>query len=115
SQSLHSYLSTVFDVNWSVGQSNTEDSFVTAPSSSSSFSASGSPSSSRSSARRPTLGQRTIESFMEPEQDNASIARRHRDSRQEALQQKVTGTDSDYKADESHQLPQQQHQGNSRP
>ncbi|KAF9121830.1 hypothetical protein BGW39_010220 [Mortierella sp. 14UC] len=86
SQSLHSYLSTVFDVNWSVGQSNTEDSFVTAssspssspsPSTPSSLSSSSSgSSSSRSqalSSRRPSSppssssGRRTIESRMEPE------------------------------------------------
>ncbi|KAG0284456.1 hypothetical protein BGZ96_011187 [Linnemannia gamsii] len=121
SQSLHSYLSTVFDVNWSVAQSNTEDSFVTAPTSNHS-SASGSPSSSRSQAfstRKPSLGQRTIESLMEPEQDNAtatSIARRHnKDSRQEGLG--IYSSDSDgrstdikYRVDESHQ----QRQGDSR-
>ncbi|KAG0276544.1 hypothetical protein BGZ95_007408 [Linnemannia exigua] len=107
SQSLHSYLSTVFDVNWSVGQSNTEDSFVTAspihtlstpstPSSlSSSSSSSGSSTSSRSqalSSRRPSSppssssspsGRRTtIESRMDPEpttgQDSSTIAHRHR-------------------------------------
>ncbi|KAF9310789.1 hypothetical protein BGZ91_006997 [Linnemannia elongata] len=130
SQSLHSYLSAVFDVNWSVSQSsNTEDSFVTAPSSnhSSPSSASGSGSSSRSqtfSARRPTLGQRTIESFMGPEQDNVVVARRHQDSRQEASspsspqkgqRKKSNGSSMDinYKADESHEL--QQRQGDSRP
>ncbi|KAF9547245.1 hypothetical protein EC957_008758 [Mortierella hygrophila] len=132
SQSLHSYLSAVFDVNWSVSQSsNTEDSFVTAPSSnpSSSSSPSGSGSSSRSqaiSARRPTLGQRMIESLMEPEQDNVGggIARRHQGSRQEAsslsspqkgLSKNSNGrsTDINYKADESHQM--QRRQSDSRP
>ncbi|KAF9147836.1 hypothetical protein BG015_010452 [Linnemannia schmuckeri] len=118
SQSLHSYLSAVFDVNWSIGQSsNTEDSFVTAPtsnhplssSSSSSSSASASGSSSRSQAlstKRPTLGQRTIESFMAPEQDNATTG--------QGKKSYGRGTDINYKADESHQL-QQQHQGGSRP
>lgn len=121
SQSLHSYLSTVFDVNWSVAQSNTEDSFVTAPTSnhlSSSYSTSGSPSSSRSQAfspRKPSLGQRTIESIMEPEQNNAtttSIARRHnKDSRQEGLDiyccdSDGRSTDINYRVDESHQQRQ---------
>ncbi|KAF8933507.1 hypothetical protein BGZ47_010840 [Haplosporangium gracile] len=120
SQSLHSYLSAVFDVNWSIGQSsNTEDSFVTAPtsnhpSSSSSLSlssAAASGSSSRSQAlstKRPTLGQRTIESLMEPEQDNATTNSTTRHGKNS----NGRGTDINYKVDESHKL-QQQRQGGS--
>ncbi|KAF9921138.1 hypothetical protein FBU30_008874 [Linnemannia zychae] len=73
SQSLHSYLSTVFDVNWSVIQpNNIEDSFVTAsPSSnswstsSSSLSTSGSPSPSR--AQTHSSGRPSAPSFLSPE------------------------------------------------
>ncbi|KAF9900508.1 hypothetical protein EC991_007228 [Linnemannia zychae] len=145
SQSLHSYLSTVFDVNWSVGQSNTEDPFVTAshpspfssPSTPSSLSSSSSSSRSNAlSSRRPSSpssssGQRTIESRMEPEPTigkDSTHHRRQHDYLQEASLQgqgnsnsssysSNRSTDINYKVDESHHhyQKQQQRQGDSRP
>ncbi|KAF9097645.1 hypothetical protein BGX29_007989 [Mortierella sp. GBA35] len=120
SQSLSSYLSTVFDVNWSVsGQSNTEDSFVTTTSnpSSPSLPSTGPSSSSLSSrtqahlSRKPSGRRTAIGGYMEPEtaedNNNNSTARHQQDYLQEASFSSRSngnngrGTDINYKVDES--------------